>query len=212
MPHGSIEVRLSDKAVGRCSLSPFGVGSSEGDGGDVACEVCPLCGVDVEEGCEEGCDREQRGGERAEKYLQLIHVDMWGAATLPGLGGTKFLLTIVDDFSSYLWVLPLKEKENVDKAFVEWMKKVELNAPGGQVIKRVRVDNGMALALHTNPYCIEKGITREFTVPRSSQRMRTSVALPRDYHAHAHFDSASSLKWFEEKLLRNLLLWCRPRS
>jgi len=45
----------------------------------------------------------------------LIHVDVWGPYSLSSIHGQKYFLTIVDDYSRYTWVFPLKQKSEVVK-------------------------------------------------------------------------------------------------
>jgi len=47
---------------------------------------------------------------KSKKYFDLIHVDVWGSYSLSSIHGYKYFLTIVDDYSRYTWVFPLKQK------------------------------------------------------------------------------------------------------
>ena len=40
---------------------------------------------------------------------------MWGPYSLSSIHGQKYFLTIVDDYSRYTWVFPLKQKSEVVK-------------------------------------------------------------------------------------------------
>ena len=51
----------------------------------------------------------------SKKYFDLIHVDVWGPYSLSSIHGHKYFLTIVDDYSRYTWIFPLKQKYEVVK-------------------------------------------------------------------------------------------------
>jgi len=48
---------------------------------------------------------------RAEKCLELVHVDLCGHITPKSFGGASFFLLVVDDHSRYMWVELLKSKD-----------------------------------------------------------------------------------------------------
>ena len=42
--------------------------------------------------------------------LELLHIDLMGPARVQSLGGKKYILVVVDDFTGYTWVVLLKDK------------------------------------------------------------------------------------------------------
>lgn len=48
--------------------------------------------------------------------LELVHSDMWAAA-LSHVGGFRYYVSFVDDFSRYTWIYHLKCKSVVEKYF-----------------------------------------------------------------------------------------------
>ncbi|MEL7339690.1 MAG: transposase family protein, partial [Bacteroidota bacterium] len=51
--------------------------------------------------------------------LEQIHADLvYGCTT--SIQGHKYLLVLVDDFSRYMWIIPLKTKDEVCSRFAEW--------------------------------------------------------------------------------------------
>ena len=42
--------------------------------------------------------------------LELLHIDLMGPARVQSLGGKKYILVVVDDFTRYIWVVLLKDK------------------------------------------------------------------------------------------------------
>ena len=49
---------------------------------------------------------------RASKPLELVHIDICGPISPSALGGSRYFLLIVDDFSRLMWVSMLKLKSD----------------------------------------------------------------------------------------------------
>jgi len=49
----------------------------------------------------------------ASSKFELLHFDIWGPLSNSSVHGHKYFLTIVDDFSRFLWVISLKTKSEV---------------------------------------------------------------------------------------------------
>ena len=66
------------------------------------------------EGCVEGKQARQPipsdGGTRATKVLELVHSDVCRPMRTTSMGGGRYFLTFIDDFSRKLWVYVLKSK------------------------------------------------------------------------------------------------------
>jgi len=45
---------------------------------------------------------------KSNKCFDLIHVYLWGPYSIPSNHGHKYFLTIVDDYSRYIWTFLLK--------------------------------------------------------------------------------------------------------
>lgn len=55
--------------------------------------------------------------------FELIHCDVRGKYCTPSLSGAKYFLTIVDDYSMYVWIFLIKHKNDVFKClstFIKW--------------------------------------------------------------------------------------------
>lgn len=94
---------------------------------------------------------------RANEILELIHTDLNGPHTNTGIGGEKYFLTFIDDFSKLGKIYCIKSKAEVINCFIEYVNLVE-NITGKKV-KNIRCDNGKEY-INSNVYkCIrEKGI------------------------------------------------------
>lgn len=54
--------------------------------------------------------------------LDCIHSDLWGLAPVKSLGGGKYYMSIIDDWSRKVWVYIQKEKSDAFATFKNWCK------------------------------------------------------------------------------------------
>ncbi|XP_069152815.1 uncharacterized protein [Solanum lycopersicum] len=67
--------------------------------------------------------------------LEMVHTDSWGPSPVSSLGGSRFYVTFIDDFSKKVWVYFLKHKSDVFATFKKWKAEVE-----NQIKKRDKLD------------------------------------------------------------------------
>ncbi|KAH9689118.1 Integrase catalytic domain-containing protein [Citrus sinensis] len=100
--------------------------------------------------------------------LNLIHSDVWKSSDI-SMGGAKYMVTFIDDYSRRCWVFPIKKKSDVFPVFKEYKARVELEY--GKKIKCLRTDNG---GEYTDgeflAFCKQEGIQRQFTVAYTPQQ------------------------------------------
>ena len=60
------------------------------------------------------------GGIRSTRKLELVHSDMCGPMQTESLGGQKYFVTFIDDFSRCCAVYLLKQKSEVFEEFIEF--------------------------------------------------------------------------------------------
>jgi len=103
------------------------------------------------------------------RVLELLHMDLFGPTTYANLGGNKYCLVIVDDYSRYTWTFFLQDKAEVVSIF----KKFANNAQNqfDVKIKNIMNDNGKEFD-NTNieEYCDEVGIKHEFSSTYTPQQ------------------------------------------
>ena len=63
--------------------------------------------------------------------LDFIRLDVWGPSLEASIGGARYYITFIDDFSRKIWVYFLKQKSEVFQKFKEWKTLVE-NQRGGR--------------------------------------------------------------------------------
>ncbi|KAL1197962.1 Retrovirus-related Pol polyprotein from transposon TNT 1-94 [Cardamine amara subsp. amara] len=89
--------------------------------------------------------------------LDYIHFDCWGPARVDSLGGHRYFVSFIDDYSRKTWVIMLKHKSEAFKNFREWKTLVENQT--GKKLKRLRTDNGLEFcSLEFNQLCKDQGL------------------------------------------------------
>ena len=103
--------------------------------------------------------------------LQLLHMDLFGPMNVMSMSKKRYALVIVDNFSRYSWVLFLNSKDETPKHNIDHIKKIELEA--NLPARKIRSDNGTKLKnAILYEFCTEKGISRQYSAPRTPQQNR----------------------------------------
>ncbi|CAI7873584.1 unnamed protein product [Closterium sp. NIES-53] len=58
--------------------------------------------------------------------LQTLHIDVWGPARVSGQGRKRYFLLVVDDYTRYTMVFPLRSKGQVVDVLIPWIRTVRL--------------------------------------------------------------------------------------
>ncbi|CAI7829022.1 unnamed protein product, partial [Closterium sp. NIES-53] len=61
-----------------------------------------------------------------EAPLQTLHMDVWGPARVRGQGHERYFLLVVDDYSRYTTVFPLRSKGEVTEVLIDWIRVARL--------------------------------------------------------------------------------------
>ncbi|CAI7802071.1 unnamed protein product [Closterium sp. NIES-53] len=107
--------------------------------------------------------------------LQTLHLDVWGPAPVDGTDQERYFLLVVDDYTRYTTVFPLRCKVDVSGFFIPW-----ICATRRQLGERFRRDFPV-LRLHSDrggefssdllaEFCRDNGIRQSFTLPASPQQ------------------------------------------
>ncbi|CAI7912115.1 unnamed protein product [Closterium sp. NIES-54] len=147
-----------------------GSGSSgEGGGGGGAGR-----GAAAQRGGFGGIQRQQQPRSR-EAPLQTLHMDVWGPARVRGQGHERYFLLVVDDYSRYTTVFPLRSKDEVTEVLID-----RIRGARRQLSERFGSDLPV-LCLHSDrggefssdilrAFCRAEGIRQTFTLPASPQQ------------------------------------------
>jgi transposase InsO family protein len=93
--------------------------------------------------------------------LDLIHSDVWQAPVV-SLGGARYFVSFIDDFSKRCWVYLIRRKADVLAVFKTFKARVELEYE--KKIKCLRTDNGGEYTSDEfDNFCQHEGIKRQFT-------------------------------------------------
>jgi hypothetical protein len=79
-------------------------------------------------------------GPKATQCLERIYVDLMGPMSVTSCSGKTYLMNIMDDFTSYIWSIPLRSKDKEAKMLQTWQRAVENQC--GDHIKTLITDNG----------------------------------------------------------------------
>ncbi|CAI7877522.1 unnamed protein product [Closterium sp. NIES-54] len=107
--------------------------------------------------------------------LRTLHMDVWGPARVSGQGRKRYFLLVVDDYTRYTTVFPLRSKGEVSAVLIPWICTVRL-----QLRERFGQDLPL-LCLHSDrggefssdllrDFCRGEGITHSFTPLDSPQQ------------------------------------------
>lgn len=101
----------------------------------------------------------------AERALELIHGDLCGPIEPATMGGNKYFLLLVDDFSRYMWIYFLKSKDEAFGMFKRFRALVENGSE--KRIKVFRTDRGGEFnSKEFTSYCEENGSSLYSTTKR----------------------------------------------
>ena len=76
---------------------------------------------------------------------------------------------MVDDYSKYTWLLFLNSKDETPQLIIDHVKKIQLEA--NLHVRMIRSNNGTEFKNSVlNDFCTEKGISRQFSAPRTPQQ------------------------------------------
>jgi hypothetical protein len=72
--------------------------------------------------------------------LELLHMDLFGPVAYLSIGGSKYGLVIVDDFSRFTWVLFLQDKSETQGTLKHFLRRAQNEFE--LKVKKTRSDNG----------------------------------------------------------------------
>ena len=101
--------------------------------------------------------------------LELLHVDQMGPTRTESLGGKRYIMVIVNDFSRYTWVEFLREKSAACEKLEILCKRLQ-NKKRAPIVK-IRSDHGKEFEnARFESFCEKSGIKKEFSTPKTPQQ------------------------------------------
>ncbi|CAI5937773.1 unnamed protein product [Closterium sp. NIES-65] len=110
-----------------------------------------------------------------EAPLQTLHMDVWGPAGVSGQGRKRYFLLVVDDYSRYTTVFPLRSKDGVTEVLIDWIRAARLQLresfSSDFPVPRLHSDRGGEFSsARLGAFCRAQGIRQTFTLPASPQQ------------------------------------------
>ncbi|CAI5474019.1 unnamed protein product [Closterium sp. Yama58-4] len=110
-----------------------------------------------------------------EAPLQTLHLDVWGPARVRGQGHERYFLLVVDDYTRYTTVFPLRSKGEVPAVLIPWIRaaRLQLRERFGTEFPVLRLHSDRGGEFSSDllaAFCAEHGITQSFTLPASPQQ------------------------------------------
>ncbi|GJZ72663.1 retrovirus-related pol polyprotein from transposon TNT 1-94 [Tanacetum coccineum] len=103
------------------------------------------------------------------RYLELLHIDLFGPSAVQSYRGNRYTLVIVDDYFRYTWTRFLKDKAEAFDQFEIFSKKIQNQL--GCTIVSIRTDHDKEFdnQVQFEEFCYANGITHNFSAPRTPQ-------------------------------------------
>ncbi|CAI7782464.1 unnamed protein product, partial [Closterium sp. NIES-54] len=149
--------------------------------------------------------------------LQTLHMDVWGPACVSGQSRERYFLLVVDDYTRYTTVLPLRSKDQVIDVLIPWIRTVclQLREMFHQdlPVLRLHSDRGGEFSSSLlRDFCRGEGVLQSFTLPDSPQKngiaerriglvmevARTSMIHAAAPHFLWPFATSPTLRWTGE--------------
>jgi transposase InsO family protein len=101
--------------------------------------------------------------------LELLHMDLFGPIAYLSIGGSKYSLVIVNDFSRFTWVFFLQDKSETQGTLKRFLRRAQNEFE--LKVKKIRSNNGSEFKnLQVEEYLEEEGIKHEFSAPYTPQQ------------------------------------------
>jgi transposase InsO family protein len=99
-----------------------------------------------------------------DRPLELLHMDLFGPTAYISIGGSKYYLVIVDDYSRFTWVFFLQEKSQTQETLKGFLRRAQNEF--GLRIKKIRSDNETEFKnSQIEGFLEEEGIKHDFSSP-----------------------------------------------
>ena len=105
-------------------------------------------------------------GVRATRCLERVFVDLCGPMSIASKTGRLYAMNIIDDYSSYVWTIPLRSKDEASRALQVWHLAITNHCDDR--LKILVTDNGELQSHSVADWCAGLGIEHQFTAPYTS--------------------------------------------
>jgi hypothetical protein len=105
-------------------------------------------------------------GVKLEMCLGRVYADVCGPMAINSCAGNVYALNMINDFSGYVWSVPLRSKADTCAAFQTWHKSVTIQS--GDILRILVTDNGKLVSKAMTAFCDLHGIDHQLTAPYMS--------------------------------------------
>jgi len=148
---------INNKYMQRLIKENLATGIKDRELKEVNCESCKTCKLPRK--THKSIDYEQ-----SNEILELLHIDVCGPMPVESIGGSRYILLIVDDYSGMYFTYFLKNKSDVLHTLIIFKEKC--NNVLGKRIKCIRTDNGREFINNEfREFTNREGIEHQKTVP-----------------------------------------------
>ncbi|MDQ9786240.1 integrase catalytic domain-containing protein, partial [Serratia marcescens] len=117
---------------------------------DKICSACQL-------GKQTRASFPSKGNIQSNRIFELIHMDLFGPIPITSLGGNKYCLVVIDDYSRFTLVIPLKTKDETQRLLIKLIRQVQTEKELKLI--RIRSDRGTEFLNQTiSSFLEESGI------------------------------------------------------
>jgi transposase InsO family protein len=117
--------------------------------------------------------------------LEMLHMDLVGPVAYISIGGTKYDLVIVDDYSCFTWLFFLQDKNEIQDVLKKFLRMTQNKFD--VKVKKIRSDNDTKFKnTQVEDFLDEEGIKHDFLAPHTTQqngvakrRNRTLIKMAR---------------------------------
>jgi transposase InsO family protein len=104
------------------------------------------------------------------QLLKMLHMNLFGPIAYISIGGNKYGIVIVDDYSRFTWVLFLQDKSETQEVLKKFLRMAQNEFDAK--IKKIRSDNGTEFKnTQVEDILDEESIKHEFSAPILRNKM-----------------------------------------
>jgi transposase InsO family protein len=101
--------------------------------------------------------------------LEKLHMELFGPITYISIGGNKYVLVIVDDYSCFTWVFFLQDKSETQEVLMKFLKRAQNEFD--VKVKKIRSDNDTEFKnTQVEDFLDEEDIKHEFSAPYTPEQ------------------------------------------
>jgi hypothetical protein len=133
----------------------------------------------------------------ATRPLEMLHMDLFSPIDYISIGGNKYGLVIIDDYSRFTWVFFFQDKSETQEVLKKFLKRAQNEFDAK--VKRIRSDIGTEFKnTQVKNYLDEEGIKHEFLAPCTPQQNGVAERKNRTLidMARTMLDEYKTSNWF----------------